>query len=174
MVKALAVVIGLLMLALAGAGITIKYLHGELVVAEASVTRYQDTEKRNAEAFAAELKRLTDRNKDLKDKHDAEIAVTLQDLEAAKRQRNRERATADRLRIDASICKAGRDQGSEGVPAGRSDDPEGIVIPEEVERRLRDLADEANRNTDQLTAAQGVIRACYKRLNKEADGNSPN
>jgi hypothetical protein len=163
--KVLGGVILLLLVLLGIAGWRINSLTDDLVTERAAVLNWERVDKENRETYARELAEAKKRAADAKVKHDAEIKSTVADLEAAKRQRDRERAAAERerLRLPASICppRAGTETGPGGA-AGRGDDPAGIELPREVERRLRDLADEANRNTDQLRAAQAVIRACYK------------
>lgn len=162
MVKPLGIVIAVLLLLLGISGGVIKYQYHQLVKAEAAVKAWESQDAINRAEYAKEMARAVAEVKAKEERHAREIASTVADLEAAKRQRDSERLAAGRLRLPTSVCEAAPSAGprSAGAPA-ESDVRASIGLPEKVEQDLRRLAQDADDTADQLRAAQAVIRACY-------------
>jgi hypothetical protein len=160
--KVMGGVIAVLIVLLIAAGFYVNHLTDQLVTARADVKNWERIDRENRETFKRELADAHKRAQDERVRHAAEIKATIADMEEAKRQRERARRDAERerLRLPASICPA-RPATDAGTGRGPSsgDGAAGIELPEEIERRLRDLAEDADRNTDQLRACQNVIRA---------------
>jgi prophage endopeptidase len=158
--KVMGGVIAVLIVLLIAAGFYVNHLTDQLVTARADVKNWERIDRENRDTFKRELADAHKRAQDERVRHAAEIKATIADMEETKRQRERARRDAERLRLPASVCPAhpATDAGTRGSPAG-GDGAAGIELPEEIERRLRDLAEDADRNTDQLRACQNVIRA---------------
>jgi hypothetical protein len=161
MVKALGIAVAVLLLLLGLSVGANTYQFRLLVDARAEVSAWKNQDAINRAEYEKAFQAAKANAKNAEERHAKEIASTVADLEAAKKQRDRERAASKRLRISADVCKTNRGQTETGPTAGRSDDPPGIDIPETLNRDLRQLAEDADRNTDQLRAAQAVIRSCY-------------